>query len=93
VASYPSIEAMEEDARAERAGPGPLRGVRHLKRKIREATDYLAAMREVVPIRTDLDIEGVTGERDDGALQALAQRWNVKGPVGRLRTALDEGRR
>lgn len=93
VATYPSIEAMEEDARAERAGPGPLRGVRHLKRKIREAADYLAAMREVVPIRTDLDIEGVTGERDDDALQALARRWNVKGPVTRLRTALDESRR
>jgi 5'-3' exonuclease len=92
ILTYPTIEAMEEDAQAERAQAGPLRGVPHLKRKVREAAEYLAAMREVVPIRTDLDIAVVTGERDDDALQALAERWNVKGPVARLRTALDGSR-
>jgi 5'-3' exonuclease len=90
VLTYPTLEALQEDARAERAQPGPLRGVRHLKRKVREAAEYLDAMREVVPIRTDLDLEVVPGERDDDALQALAERWNVKGPVKRLRSALDE---
>jgi 5'-3' exonuclease len=88
VHTYRSLEEMEEDARADRAGPGPLRGVRHLKAKIREAADYLAAMREVVPIRTDLPVEKVAGEPDDGRLDALAQALGLTGPVARLRAAL-----
>ncbi len=89
VRAYPSLEAMEEDARAERARPGPLRGSPALKARIRDAADYLAAMREVVPIRTDLDLETLTGSRDDARLDALGRRWGLGGPIGRLRAALD----
>jgi len=90
VRAYPSIEAMEEDARADRARAGPLRGSPGLKARIREAADYLDAMREVVPIRTDLDLETSTGERDDPRLDALARRWSLTGPVGRLLAAFEE---
>ncbi|HEV8571502.1 MAG TPA: 5'-3' exonuclease [Actinomycetota bacterium] len=93
VATYSTLEDMEEDARAERSRPGPLRGGRHLKSRIREAADYLAAMREVVPIRTDLDVETVRGERDDGRLDALASALSLTGPVSRLRAALDEAKK
>jgi 5'-3' exonuclease len=91
VQTYPTLDEMEEDARAERARPGPLRGVRHLKARIREAAEYLAAMREIVPIRTDLPVETVTGERDAKRLDALSGALSLTGPVGRLREAL-EGR-
>jgi 5'-3' exonuclease len=91
VATYSSLEEMEEDARAERARPGPLRGVRHLKARIREAAEYLAAMRKVVPIRTDLHVEAVHGELDDTRLEALARSFSLTGPLGRLRRA-QEGR-
>jgi 5'-3' exonuclease len=89
VKAYASLEAMEEDARAERAGAGPLRGSPTLKARIREAAEYLEAMREVVPIREDLELELERGERDDSRLDELAERWGLTGPVGRLRAALD----
>jgi 5'-3' exonuclease len=89
IRTYPSLDALEEDARAERARAGPLRGTPHLKAKIREASEYLAAMREVVPIRTDLDVDIVAGTLDDDRLDALAKKWGLGGPVKRLRAALD----
>ena len=89
IRTYPSLEALEEDARTQRARAGPLRGTPHLKAKVREAAEYLNAMREVVPIRTDLELSVVKGDRDDLRLQRLGKKWNVGGPVGRLREALD----
>jgi 5'-3' exonuclease len=89
VTAYPSLEAMEADARAERAGAGPLRGSPGLKARIRQAHPYLAAMRTVVPIRTDLPVEVARGERDDAKLNALAKRRGLAGPVKRLLAALD----
>ncbi len=46
-------------------------------------------MREVVPIRTDLDVDIVKGKLDDARLEALAKKWGLGGPVKRLRSALD----
>ncbi|HYZ11460.1 MAG TPA: 5'-3' exonuclease H3TH domain-containing protein [Actinomycetota bacterium] len=89
VLAYPSLEALEDDARAERAKPGPLRGSPALKARVREAAGYLEAMREVVPIRTDLEVELETGRRDDRRLDELAERWGLTGPIRRLREALD----
>ena len=89
VRAYPSLEAMEQEARAERAAAGPLRGSPALKARVRDAADYLEAMREVVPIRTDLEVEVEPGARDDGRLDELAERWGLAGPVRRLRAALD----
>lgn len=90
VAAYPSLEAVEADAQAERASPGPLRGSPGLKARVRAAAGYLAAMREVVPIRTDLPVEVAGGQRDDAALADLAATWGLTGPLGRLLAALDE---
>jgi 5'-3' exonuclease len=88
VQAYPSIEAMLEDA-AGTATKKPLKGSPGLKARLVAAANYLAAMREVVPIRTDLDLVEQRQERDDRALQALASRHRLKGPVGRLCEALD----
>lgn len=89
VLAYASLEAMEEDARAAKARAGPLRGSPALKARVRDAAGYLEAMREVVPIRTDLELEVETGTRDDGRLDELAERWGLTGPVRRLREALE----
>ncbi|HEV8681824.1 MAG TPA: 5'-3' exonuclease [Actinomycetota bacterium] len=93
IQTYPGLDEMEKDAKAEQAQPGPLRGVRHLKARIREASGYLAAMRDVVPIRIDLEVEMLTGERDDARLDALARALSLTGPVRRLREALDEAQK
>ncbi len=87
VRTYPSLEALQHDALAPRAQAGPLRSAAGLKAKIREAADYLTAMREVVPIRTDLDVDIIEGRRDDERLDQLAEQWALTGPVRRLREA------
>jgi 5'-3' exonuclease len=88
VRTYPSLEALQQDALAPRAQAGPLRSAAGLKAKIREAADYLAAMQEVVPIRTDLDVDLIQGKRDDERLDQLAERYALTGPVRRLREAV-----
>ncbi len=91
VRAYPSIDALVEDARAERRTGAPLRRSPHLRARIRDSADYLEAMRRVVPIRTDLDLETVEGTRDDHALDGVAERLKLTGPVRRLREALTAG--
>jgi 5'-3' exonuclease len=90
VLAYPTLEAMETDARAQRAGPGPLRGSPALKARIREAAEYLEAMRQVVPIRTDVEVKMEPGGRDDRAADELAEARRLTGPVRRLREALGQ---
>jgi 5'-3' exonuclease len=87
VRTYSSLEALEQDALATKSQAGPLRSAAGLKVKIRDAAGYFAAMREVVPIRTDLDVEVVQGKRDDERLDQLAERYALTGPVRRLREA------
>ena len=89
VAAYPDLDAMLEDAGAERARPGPLRGAPGLKARLRGATEYLEAMREVVPIRTNLEVTEWRGRPDAAALERLAERRAITGPVRRLREALE----
>ena len=59
-----------------------------LAERLRAAEDYLAAMRHVVPVRTDVAVEERTGACDDALLDGLAVRHGVTGPVRRLRAAL-----
>src|SRR5438552_1785901 len=68
VNAYPSLDALVEDALAEkRAGP-PHQRSPALRAAIREAVDYLKSMRAVVPIRTDLDVRAWERDRDDPEL-------------------------
>jgi 5'-3' exonuclease len=90
VRTYPSIEALVEDARAERRTGAPLKRSPALRARIREAAGYLEAMRDVVPIQTDLKVEVVEGDRDGAALDRLAERLKLQGPLRRLREALDD---
>ena len=91
IAAYPSLNALIEDARADRRTGALLKRSPSLRARIREAATYLETMREVVPIRTDLQLKEWGGRRDDRALDRLAERLKLTGPVRRLRTAMGEG--
>ena len=88
VSEYPSLDALMADAAAERRAGRSLQRSPGLCGKVRGATDYLAVMRDVVPIRTDLELRTWQGERDDRLADDLAERYRLTGPVGRLRRAL-----
>lgn len=88
VHSYPDIAALVEDARAPQRKGAVLRRSPALRASIREAADYLAAMREVVPIRTDLEVRTWEVSPDETRLEELAEKYKVGGPLGRLRSAL-----
>jgi 5'-3' exonuclease len=87
VKAYPSLDEMVADARAPRSSRKPLKGSPGLKARIAASEDYLEAMREVVPIRTDLEIVVQAAPRDDAVLDRIAERKRLTGPVRRLREA------
>lgn len=89
VNEYPSLDALIADANAPRRTGRSLQRSPGLCGRIRGAADYLAAMREVVPIRTDLDVRTWQEKRDDRLVDELAERYRLAGPVGRLRRALN----
>jgi len=61
---------------------------RALAFRLSESRDYLAAMRQVVPVRPDAEITYHRGQRDDAALEELAARHSLAGPIRRVREAL-----
>lgn len=80
VTRYDTIEALLADVDAH-----PTR----LAAALRDAAEYLAAMRQVVPVRTDVGLMTEQGMRDDARLQALQAAHNLEGPIRRLCAALD----
>lgn len=81
VAAYPNLDALLADADAQTP---------RLAQRLRDAAEYLAAMRDVVPLRADVDLVWSRGTRDDDAADRLASARNLEGPIGRLRAAIDE---
>lgn len=80
VQQYPDLDALlaNVDALAPRLGAN-----------LRDAVPYLAAMRQVVPIRTDVAVQLAVSERDDTRLEDLGTRFRLLGPIGRLRAAME----
>lgn len=78
VTQYPDLDALlaDVDALAPR-----------IAANLRDAGPYLTAMREVVPIRTDVAVERTAGKRDDARLEALGAQYRLAGAIGRLRAA------
>ena len=93
VKAYDSLDEMIEDARAAKSSRKPLKGSPGLKSRVAGAADYIVAMRDVVPIRTDLEIVEEVSERDDQALDKLAKARRLEGPVRRIREAEAEAAR
>jgi 5'-3' exonuclease len=88
VKAYPTLEEMVEDARAPLSSRKPLKGSPALKGKVVAAAEYLESMRDVVPIRTDLEVVVEVEPRDEVRLERLAKARRLTGPVGRVRDAL-----
>lgn len=89
VRSYASLDEMLADAAADEPRPGPLKGKPALRARLREAADYVAAMRRLVPVNAEAPLDRWAGERDDEGLTAVAEELAIRGPVQRLRAALD----
>jgi 5'-3' exonuclease len=89
VRTYGSLDELLEDAAAAEPRPGPLRGKPALRARLREAADYIAAMRILVPVNAEAPLDRWVGVRDDVALMELADDLGLRGPVQRLRAALD----
>ena len=87
--TYASLDELLEDAAAAEPKPGPLRGKPALRARVREDTDYVRAMQQIVPINTTAPVDRWQGERDDASLDELAEELKVNGPLQRLRAALD----
>jgi hypothetical protein len=66
-----------------------MRGSPALRSRLLGAADYLAAMRELVPINADAPLEVWTGAADPDALRELAEGNGLRGPVQRLQAALE----
>jgi 5'-3' exonuclease len=80
VSRYATLDALLADADAQTP---------RLAERLHEAADYIADMRDVVPLRSDVELVRVTGTRDDAAADRLAAERNLDGPIGRLRAAID----
>jgi 5'-3' exonuclease len=77
--SYPSLDALLADA--DNLAP-------KLAARLRESTAYLAAMREVVPTRSDVEVTIQHGEPDLERLATLGRTRRLGGPIRRLADAL-----
>jgi len=55
---------------------------------LRDAQPYLSAMRQVVPIRTDVAVELSGGEHNQALLEELGARYRLAGPIARLHAAM-----
>jgi len=88
VQTYPDIDAILADAANDHPAPGPLKGSPALRSRLLDASEYLDAMRRLVPIKTDAALEVWTGQRDDDVAKELAEANGLRGPVQRLRAAL-----
>ncbi len=89
VATYGSLEEMLADAAAAEPRPGPLRGKPALRARLLESTEYIDAMRRLVPVNASAPLDRWSGRRDDASLAELADELGLRGPITRLRAALD----
>jgi 5'-3' exonuclease len=79
VDTYPTLEALLDDA---------VSLPRRLSEQVTNAREYVAAMRDVVPVRPDVRVEIKSGPRDDARLDVLGQARRLGGPIRRLTEAL-----
>jgi 5'-3' exonuclease len=89
VNAYPSIDAMLEQARSDAPADGPLKGKPALRARLRDAVEYLDAVRKIVPVHLDAPVRTWRGERDDASLVQFADHFGLKGAVRRILAALD----
>jgi 5'-3' exonuclease len=76
---YASLGELIEDAESQTPA---------LARNLIAALPYVTAMYDVVPVRGDVELTWTRPERDDAALDALAEERGLDGPIDRLKEAL-----
>jgi 5'-3' exonuclease len=91
VQAFRSLDDLLAAAASSEPVEGPLKGKPALRARLLEAADYLAAMQRLVPVNADAPLDQWTGERDDEALIGLGEELGLRGPIQRLRAALDLG--
>lgn len=84
VQSYPSLDALLDDVESQS---------KRLAEQLDGAREYIAAMRDVVPVRPDVSLTRERGERDSARLEVLAEQRRLGGPIHRLTEALDNSSR
>ncbi|MEP6973186.1 MAG: 5'-3' exonuclease [Actinomycetota bacterium] len=89
IQTYGSLDELLADAAGDEPRSGPLKGKPALRSRLREAQDYVAAMRKLVPIEVGCPVEVWSRGRDDGSLRTLGDEHGLRGPVVRLLAALD----
>ena len=89
IETYGSLDELLEDAAVDDPRPGPLRGKPALRARIRQDTEYVHKMQRLVPVNAIAPVDRWQGERDDASLDELGAELGVKGPLQRLRAALD----
>jgi 5'-3' exonuclease len=89
VNAYPSIDAMLEAARSDAPAVGPLKGKPALRARLRDAAEYLDAVRRIVPVHLDAPVRTWSGTRDDASLVQFADHFGLKGAARRVLAALD----
>ena len=78
VESYPTLDALLADAAAQ---------TKRLAAQLEGARDYIVAMRDVVPVRPDVEIVLESGARDAARLEVLGHERHLGGPIRRLTEA------
>jgi 5'-3' exonuclease len=89
IEAYGSLDELLADAANEEPRPGPLRGKPALRSRLREDASYVHAMQRIVPVNAEAPVDRWQGERDDPSLDELADELAIKGPLTRLRAAID----
>jgi 5'-3' exonuclease len=89
VHAYPSIDAMIEEAGADAPSGGPLKGKPALRARLRDAAEYLGAVRRIVPVHVEAPVRTWSGTRDDASLVTFADHFGLKGAARRVLAALD----
>ncbi len=88
VNTYASLDDLLADASSARRKGAPLQRSPSLRAALRDAADYIRAMEQIVPIRTDLDVKMWKADRDERKLEEAAERLALGGPIRRLGQAM-----
>ena len=80
VERYPSLDALLADADAQTP---------RLATNLRDATAYIAAMRQIVPVRIDVAVQRHAPAPEEARVDELAERHKLGGAIKRLRGAHD----
>lgn len=79
VDTYPTLDALVDDAASL---------PKRLSEQVLNAREYVAAMKGVVPVRSDVKVEITQGQRDDARLEVLGETRRLGGPIRRLSEAV-----